>query len=311
MVHHKIILTSKHGYGTKAPPEEIGKVLSTVKPAISKSILMAVQGRSTISGRPRGWLQRASDIRFVDISGDVETVLHFEAPTIGQAAPELYKQAEFWPTKPDESSTGFDLFRKVISDVSESVKDSLLFDRQLLISLAGFRSALNGRYQEIGFIGRKKTDKAVIDISTIEKAGELRDATPRSQMARILGRLDMIRWSNQSFELELENGERVYGILLSGEIDSLKDFGKQEVLVEGKVFYRPSGKLLRIEAVSAISGEGTPKLWSKVPEPISRTIEPSKYRKKQTSTTGVNAFFGTWPGDETEEELLAALEASN
>jgi len=30
---------------------------------------------------------------------------------------------------------------------------------------------------------------------------------------------------------------------------------------------------------------------------------------RQDATTGVSAFFGTWPGDETDEELLAALEA--
>jgi hypothetical protein len=29
----------------------------------------------------------------------------------------------------------------------------------------------------------------------------------------------------------------------------------------------------------------------------------------QDALTGVNAFIGTWPGDETDEELLAALKA--
>jgi hypothetical protein len=29
----------------------------------------------------------------------------------------------------------------------------------------------------------------------------------------------------------------------------------------------------------------------------------------QAEGTGVSAFFGTWPGDESDEELLDALEA--
>ena len=32
------------------------------------------------------------------------------------------------------------------------------------------------------------------------------------------------------------------------------------------------------------------------------------FRRPQTATTGINAIFGRWPGDETEEEILAALE---
>jgi len=38
------------------------------------------------------------------------------------------------------------------------------------------------------------------------------------------------------------------------------------------------------------------------------TEVPNDYYKPQTTNTGVNAYFGTWPGDETEEELLALLE---
>ena len=46
------------------------------------------------------------------------------------------------------------------------------------------------------------------------------------------------------------------------------------------------------------------------PEGTIETITevPNDYYKPQTATTGVNAYFATWPGDETEEELLALLE---
>ena len=38
-------------------------------------------------------------------------------------------------------------------------------------------------------------------------------------------------------------------------------------------------------------------------------VEPfDGIHKPQTPETGVNAYFGTWPGDETEEELLALLD---
>lgn len=34
-----------------------------------------------------------------------------------------------------------------------------------------------------------------------------------------------------------------------------------------------------------------------------------RWSRPQTPTTGVNAFFGRWPGDETEEELLDQLDS--
>ena len=35
-----------------------------------------------------------------------------------------------------------------------------------------------------------------------------------------------------------------------------------------------------------------------------KQVEKDRYHKPQTADTGVNAYYGKWPGDETEQELL-------
>ena len=310
MKHHAVILAGDKKYGRKAPPSEVGRFLSAIEPAVEKSLAMSIEGRSTLSYKP-AWLTKAADIRFIEITGRQETILHFEARTIGEAYPKLFDQQEMWSTKPDEKSTGFDVFSSVLSHVTKGMKDSDRFDRQLLGSIEKFSPVLNGKYQRIEISGAGSQQViSSIDEDTIAKASDLKSLTPQPQMVKLAGILDMIRWSNQSFGLKLSNGETVYGILMHDDVDSIKAFGQKKIIIEGKAIFRPSGKLLRIETYTAALGEDAPKLWEKVPKPISKPIDRRKFVRKQTSTNGVNAYFGKWPGDESEEELLALLEAS-
>ena len=53
-----------------------------------------------------------------------------------------------------------------------------------------------------------------------------------------------------------------------------------------------------------LRGEGCHEAAS--PADIAKRL--AECRQPQTPTSGFAALMGTWPGDETEEELLAALE---
>lgn len=80
-------------------------------------------------------------------------------------------------------------------------------------------------------------------------------------------------------------------------------FGKW-VLVLGRAVYRPSGRLLRIDAAGVEDGAGASPLFSKIPAP--QTVRPSasgRWKISETGRRGVPAFFGTWPGDETDADI--------
>lgn len=308
MEHREITLQTDQNYGKKAPPAEVGALLRNIGDSVRKSILMAVEGRSSSRGRPQSWLINASDIRFVDITGTKDTILHFEIPTMGEAFPELYEQKVLWQTKPSESDTGLDLFSRVLHDVLIKDTNSNLFDRQLIHNISKYNKILNGNYHGI-LLGNGVTgNKSFISFETIENAKYLGQHTPKPRMGRITGQLDMIRWSTQSFEIILNDREKVNGILIDNDIDELKEYGSGKITIEGKIIYRPSGRILRIDAHSFMPATEQSEIWSKVPPPIGKELDKRSIRKKQTKKNGVNAYFGIWPGDESEEELLALLE---
>jgi hypothetical protein len=86
--------------------------------------------------------------------------------------------------------------------------------------------------------------------------------------------------------------------------DLQRHFG-HEVTVLGKAVYRPSGTLLRLDASEILPTSAGKSAFSEIPLPFTspRRLE----RKLQSHKSGVSAFFGIWPGEETDDELMEAL----
>jgi hypothetical protein len=287
-------------------------MLRLIEPAVRQSILMGFVGRSRPPGRPPAWLVSASDVRFVGIEGSDQgdTILHFEAPRLGDAAEELYRQQEFWPTRPPAEDTGFDLLGDVLGDVAAHREDSDRFDAPLLRGISHFGKVLDRSYERVLFVGHRFTEErpAVIDDATITNAQRLNNETPRPQRVRVVGNLDMIRMSSQGFELLLDDGTPARGVLVEGDMAAIKPLCGHRVLVQGRAIYRPSGRLLRIDADRIEPGDVKPGLWSVIPPPRTRKLDARKLLKPQGPSSGVSAFFGRWPGDESDDEWNEMIE---
>jgi hypothetical protein len=133
---------------------------------------------------------------------------------------------------------------------------------------------------------------------------DMTELKPQPRQVRVTGVLDMIRHSTRCFRLKLEDGTEVRGVLKTREqTEELKQFLGKKLLVLGMAVYRPSGKLLRIDAEGFEAGDGQPLLFAKVSPP--REIRPAPARLKASShqRQGLEAFFGTWPGEETDEDF--------
>jgi hypothetical protein len=254
-----ITLHSREAFGRRIPPQALGCLLAWIPDAVRQSIRMAVEGRSRARGNRPGWLRAAADFRFLGHDGDDRTLLHFETPTIGEAAPRLYEQQELWPTKPDAGDTGIDILTEVFRDVAARNADSERFDRPLLDSLAYFHKVLNGTFTEMTMPAQQRSDRQVIVTpQVIEIARSLYTNTPQPQRVRVVGKLDMLRASTQSFGILLDDGQEIRGVLLEGDIEGIGPLLNQRVLVVGRAVYRASGRPLRIdaEAVTKTMDEG-------------------------------------------------------
>jgi hypothetical protein len=149
--------------------------------------------------------------------------------------------------------------------------------------------------------------RSALDEGVIATARELSSSTPRPQAARIMGRLDMIRASTHSFALQLDDATEIRGVLTEGEMDELAEFFQREILVIGRAVFRPSGNLLRIDATEFHPASEGDHFFSTLPTAHSRPLDVREVSRQQDQKRGVAAIFGQWPGDETDEEIEAAL----
>lgn len=301
-----IRLQTDGDYRQRLPVSLCGDLLRLLKPLAAGAVRMAVEGASAGKGRTPQWLTTASDIRLVDYGRDGDdTVLALDVPALGEAAPELYEQKEFWQTKPQAECTAVDVLADMIGAVERGETDSPLYDRLLLRRITGLQRVFSEHLHGIelplrarGTVIRQRVSEAVP-----VNAAKLAECTPAAQEVRVAGQLDMIRRSTRSFGLQLDDGTEVRGVLESADdVERLGEFFGKRVLVLGKAVYRPSGTLLRLDAHAVEQGEGQPRIFSKVPaargwrSPVTRTVNAAQ------SWGVLSSYFGSWPGDETDAE---------
>jgi hypothetical protein len=308
-ITQRIILSENRHWGAKPPAGAVGEVLRLITPAVQYAVRMRFEGRSSFRGVRPGWLDAASDVRFVGREGKEETTLLFEMPQLGDAAPRLYEQKELWPTRPEPTDTGFDLLGDVIKDVAAQDTDSERYDNSLLRKIGRFDHALNGKFQSLDIVAQRYSPAAPAKLNhrIVEIAKTFTNDTPPSQAVRVCGKLDMIRASTQSFALQLATGEEIRGVVDGFDVGILSQYFRKSVLVLGKAVYRPSGRLLRIDASEMKLAAENEQFFSKVPAPRQVRIDPRSLARSTSQKNGVATIFGKWPGEETDEQIEAAL----
>lgn len=314
-VLHQIVLQSQEQFHGKVPPHHLGLLLAELPLAVRDAISMALRNRSAVQGRRPGWLDRAADVRFVGHRGDGNTVLAFEAPTLGETAEEVYAQQTLFPeiqSRPSPDDTGFDLLGDVLVDVERRNADSGHFDPPLLNRIARFQRvfAKQSPFTEFDITSRRYGDgnAARITSKTVESAKCLLGRTPAPERIRIVGQLDGLEASTQRFSVLLDTGEKVIGIFGDDQIDTIQVLWRKRILVLGTAVYRASGRLLRVDAEAIKPGDGESAIFSRMPAPSRARLDVSKLHKPQGPRSGIAAIVGKWPGDETEEQIEDALE---
>ncbi len=311
---HAIVLCTRDGYGKHLPLEFCGQLCRQLAPMMLGSVRMAIEGTSSHTGAPPLWLRQATDVRIAGISGKrhENTILHLEAPILGEAAEELYQQQALWDTKPAPQDTAIHVLARVMKDVRTGDAGSPLYDLHLLKQISHIHALFE--HQLIAMDLPQNNNPRMhaftrVDEEVAKKASDLSEHTPAPRPVRVAGQLDMIRHSTRTFELLLEERNPVRGILSDAEkMETLKSFLGQKIVIAGKAIYRPSGSLLRIDADSVAGGRNESKLFEKVPGPVEKQPRPTRYKPGEQAKRGVPRFFGQWPGEETDEQLQAMLQ---
>ncbi len=272
-----------------------------------RALRLRVEGRSAVAGMIPAWLDVAAD---VDVYVKDASTIEIEAPPLYATMPERFKQLSFF-AELDTSKSCFTVFEESLNDALSGDANSDLYDNGVLETFAEFKRLLARGVESVEINnGRPRpSGPIVIQSGSIDAINRLRRQTPASRRVRLAGKIDMIRHSDRMFTLILESGETLRGVASGIEEETLKQFFGKVAVVSGEAVFRPSGSLLRVEADRIEAASGDVSIWSVVPRPLEAAIDARSLYKHQGSFSGLNAIFGRWPGDETDEEIFSALEA--
>lgn len=303
----ELLLSSR--YADRVPPPVVASLLRALVPAARSSAIMTVEGRGKVPGRSPQWLTDFTDIRLVDVVPFQDSMrFQFEAPPLHDAAPDLLDRADLWHQPPNPASTALDLLGMTINEIGQYEADSDLLDNHVLADVRRFGPLFKADDGTVTFASLPVGNShPMLSGHTVARAEEMMRLIPDPQPVRLVGKLDMIRDSTRRFGLILDDGTEVPGVY-DREMAELLPLFKQRVLVLGKLIYRGSGRPLRVDATSAAAAGAEGAMWSRIPAAVG-SLRRKPLHVAQGRRSGIAALIGSWPGDETDEEVERAVAA--
>ena len=314
MVERSFRLDAPEGLGGKPRPELIGPVLTHLHGTLQDSVRMGFLHASRARGRIPSTLKAASEVRYVGHSAaasDDATLLRFEVPTFGSAAPELFAQQTLWADGPNPEDTAFELLSGWLHDIGQKRDDSSRFDPGLLQRVRSY-GRLIGRKQGLSCISLPDSataERGQIDSSVLVAARELSAVTPEARRTRIAGVLDVLGVSGRVLKLQVGDATVTAVWLHERPMVTLATLLGRDVVLEGDAVFRPSGRLLRIDADAITAARASDSFFRKLPLPVASKEHVKAARAKSFAASAYAAIRGVIEAEESDKDFAAAVEA--
>jgi len=150
----------------------------------------------------------------------------------------------------------------------------------------------------------KTVDIIVMEVPTIETSSE----SIRSQRVRLAGIVKSVDEHLSALILLLDSGDLLNISWIGSALLSPSELLEQRVAVDGTARFSDHGVPTRIEADAVAPARPEDSFFSRPPRAAGQMLKSSDLHKAQDSTSGMAQVFGAWPGDESDEEVLQALE---
>ena len=311
---HRLVLQGGSADRLRLPIELLKEMLVAVQDGARHAARFHVGGLSAPTGpRPR-WLE-ACTAHLVTGLHPGSAVLELDAPLLQDVAPEQFgvqQQQDLFgeanePIGPDGSA--IDLFVRVLHQVKAGNAAAVHADRALLESCLRLAPLPRGDFYGV-VLCDVEDDRHSVELSPadVPQLEALIKDTPLPQAVRFTSLLDTISGSRQTVLLRADSGETVLARLgPSVDPEQLRTLWNERVLVTGTAHYRPSGSIQQIAVDGLHRAEPRDDLFSHTPVPPRR--QPVFRSMPHDQQSGVASFIGTWPGDESDADLIEALQA--
>jgi hypothetical protein len=297
----------------RVPAEVLLEVVGALLDGARLATRFLVDGESVRKGPRPAWLDQACALEVTGLRAG-SAIVEIEAPTLAKAlgtgAARLHPLPLFVESAARvdvEQQSAVDCFAEVLAAVMSDERDQVFADRALLDACVRFARAGSWGFDGVELGGLGHRGPIVLRAGDIERIELLRDETPAPRAVRIAGTLDTISATKTDVLLTLPGGEQVPARLEAHDPEWLKVLFGQRVVISGIAHFRPSGRLLVVAAEHLAPARAEDALFEEAPS--GKPARAVAAVLPQEEGCGVSAFFGTWPGDETEAELLEQLRA--
>ncbi len=312
MLERTFEVIGPEGLGAKPRPELIGPVFNHLHATLQDAVRMGFLHSSKARGRIPACLKAAADVRYLGHSSNTDsvTLLHFELPSFGSVAGEIFQQKLLWADGPQADETAFELLGSALGDVRNRRKESNRFDQGLLRRISSYRHMLKMGIESIRLPDTRVEESGWIDSAAVIAASELSAATPASRRVRVAGRLDLMGASQAVLKLDIKPGVALTA-LWEGTlpVEALKEYFNRDVVIEGEGVFRPSGSLLRIDADAITFAGKQDEFFRQAPEAMASRDFSSLIRLRPSEKSPFRRILGSIPAEESDEEFAAAVEA--
>ena len=274
-----------------------------------RGLRLAIEGASVRDGPRPAWLKKAVDLNFSGLEKG-STILDIEAPTLGDALGSDFQQRDFWTPVPAPTDTALSLLSKSIHEATSGNLESEYYDAGVLNSLLELKPFFKAGPRSVELIGcGRERENVMLGLAEIEKAEQLKRRTPDPRAFVVSGHLDAIQHSRRRFDLILADGQRIPGRVdeefLTTEV--LRNYWGRAVTIKGTVHFKPSGRVQLLEAQALHPRDTGDEVFDQMPaaEEATELFDPASWRAGEPNP--FNEVRGTWPGEESIEELLVAL----
>jgi hypothetical protein len=312
LIERTFELSGPEGLGAKPRPEKIGPVFTHLHDTLQDAVRMGFLHSSRARGRIPACLKAAAEVHFVGHSTNQSgaTLLHFEVPSFGSVAGELFEQKLLWEDGPKPDQTAFELLGATLSDVRKRQRESNRFDRGMLQRVSSYRRILRRGIDRIGLPDTALADTGEIDQVVVDAASDLCAATPSPRRVRITGRLDLMAAKQAVLKLDVKEGVFVTAVWEGVQpVEALKEFFNREVVIEGSGVFRPSGSLLRIDADAITFAGEQDEFFRQLPAAMGQSDCQVIARLRPGEKSPFSRILGSIPAEESDEDFAAAIEA--
>lgn len=232
-------------------------------------------------------------------------------------------QQDLWLEQPSAEDTSLDLGARATAEVQSSTPSGDYFDANVLQAILGFGNAVKTPGVRYELIAREGSGTGfVLEASACPKIKDRLHLIPAPRAFVVSGRLDEIGHGLGRFQLLMDSGS-LPGRLDRNQLDveMLRPLWGKPATVQGIVHFKSNGQARFIEGhrISArVDGdkifETMPKAEIAIGTQADAMTEPDRFARvpkalrEATRHVDPMILWGTWPGDEPIEELLAQLD---